>query len=366
MTRAIDRLIVAGSLDPSRRDRSRSLIGWTLDRLGANLDQEHLELPGGEKILLHVDRRADATEPSLPELEQLALFEPGAAGEPAAAFELRPLQAVPEPGPERIRRLSYSALALLERCSYRFYLERFVGLRPEEDAGRGRGAGGLSPAEVGDAVHALLEAGAGPDAAAAHLDAPAYSHALDEDVERVSALVAAWRESVLAADLAGLAGIRPELPFAFEHDGVLLHGRFDLFWRQGERALVVDYKTNRLDDLAPEEVVSGEYRIQRLVYALAALRAGVEEVDVIFSFLERADDPVAARFSRADLPALEAELSAAIAAVHRGEFRPTPHELACPSCPALDRVCAGPRLGLGPSDDVGLLAEPPAGTLAAR
>ena len=86
---------------------------------------------------------------------------------------------------------------------------------------------------------------------------------------------------------------------------------------------------------------------------------------MIFSFLERAEHPVAARFSRADLPALETELSAAIAAVHRGEFRPTPHELACPGCPALDRVCAGPRLGLGPSDDVGLLAEPPAGTLAA-
>ncbi len=366
MTRAIDRLIVAGSLDPSRRDRSRSLIGWTLDRLGADLDQEQLELPGGEKVLLRVDRRAEESRPSSPELEQLTLFEPGVAGEPAAVFELRPLPVVPEPGPERIRRLSYSALALLERCSYRFYLERFVGLRPDEDAGRGSGSVGLSPAEVGDAVHALLETGEGPEAAAARLASPAYAHALDEDVERVSALVAAWRESVLAADLTGLAGIRPELPFAFEHDGVLLHGRFDLFSRQGERALVVDYKTNRLGDLTPDEVVGHEYRIQRLVYALAALRAGVEEVDVIFSFLEQAEHPVTARFSRADLPALEAELSAAIAGVHRGEFRPTPHELACPGCPALDRVCAGPRLGLGPSDDVELLAEPPAGTLAAR
>jgi ATP-dependent exoDNAse (exonuclease V) beta subunit len=365
MTRAIDRLIVAGSLDPSRRDRSRSLIGWILDRLESGLDRELLELPGGEKILLRLDRPSEAPAPPPPELEQLALFEPGDGGDPAAAFELPPLPAVPEPGPERIRRLSYSALALFERCSYRFYVERFVGLRPDAESGRGEGVPGLTPAEVGDAVHVLLETGAGPEAAAAHLEAGGYAHALDEDVERVAALVAAWRESPLAAELAGLAGARSELPFAFEHDGVLLHGRFDFFWREGERAVVVDYKTNRLGESTPDEVVGREYSIQRLVYALAALRAGVEEVEVIFAFLERAEAPVAARLSRADIPALEAELSAAIAAIQEGGFRPTPHELACPGCPALDRVCAGPRLGLGPSGDDGFRAESPADMLPA-
>jgi hypothetical protein len=214
-------------------------------------------------------------------------------------------------------------------------------------------------------VHLLLETGAGPEAAAAHLAAAGYAHALDEDVERVAALVAAWRESPLAAELAGLAGVRSELPFAFEHDGVLLHGRFDFFWREGERAVVVDYKTNRLGDSTADEVVGREYRLQRLVYALAALRAGVEEVEVIFTFLERADAPVSARLSRADVPALEAELSAAIAVIQEGGFRPTPHELACPGCPALDRVCAGPRLGLGPSDDAGFRAESQADMLPA-
>ena len=43
-------------------------------------------------------------------------------------------------------------------------------------------------------------------------------------------------------------GVRPELGFAFEHDGVLLHGRFDIFRFEEGRALVVDYKTNRLED----------------------------------------------------------------------------------------------------------------------
>jgi hypothetical protein len=44
------------------------------------------------------------------------------------------------------------------------------------------------------------------------------------------------------------------------------------------------------------------------------------------------------------VPELEAELSAAIARIQAGEFPPTPSEFACAGCPALDLVCAGPRL----------------------
>jgi len=42
---------------------------------------------------------------------------------------------------------------------------------------------------------------------------------------------------------------------------------------------------------------------------------------------------------------LEAGLSASIAAIRAGEFQPTPSPFACSGCPALDVVCAGPRLG---------------------
>ena len=52
----------------------------------------------------------------------------------------------------------------------------------------------------------------------------------------------------------------------------------------------------------------------------------------------------ATTFVRDEMPALEAELSAGIARIHAGDFRPTPSEFACSTCPALDLVCAGPRL----------------------
>src|SRR5581483_4163537 len=135
---------------------------------------------------------------------------------------------------------------------------------------------------------------------------------------------------------------------AFEHDGVLLHGRLDALALAGGRALVLDYKTNLLGERRPQEVVEEEYRLQRLVYALACLRAGVDEVEVVYQFLERPEEPVSAVFRQEQRADLEAELSAAIDRIRAGEFRPAPSELGCADCPALDLLCAGPRLGGGP------------------
>ena len=54
-------------------------------------------------------------------------------------------------------------------------------------------------------------------------------------------------------------------------------------------------------------------------------------------------------------PTLEAELSAAIARIQSGRFVPTPSEFACSDCPALDVVCAGPRLRRAELHDAGLV-----------
>jgi ATP-dependent exoDNAse (exonuclease V) beta subunit len=205
---------------------------------------------------------------------------------------------------------------------------------------------GLKATEIGDAVHRLLElvdlaAPARPDASLVRTWYPAVS---DEEVTRIEAFVDAYCRSELAARIATLAGVAVERPFAFEHDGVLLHGRLDVLWREGSRALVLDYKTNSLAEGSPEETVEADYRLQRLVYALACFRAGADEVEVVYHFLERDDAVVSTTFARLELPVLEAELSEAIRRINDGEFAPTPSEFTCSGCPALDVVCAGPRL----------------------
>ncbi|HZT54179.1 MAG TPA: hypothetical protein VE995_07335, partial [Gaiellaceae bacterium] len=73
-----------------------------------------------------------------------------------------------------------------------------------------------------------------------------------------------------------------------------------------------------------------------------------------YQFLERPQAPVTAVFVREQVPALEAELSRAIAAIQAGAFAPTPGELACVGCPALDLVCAGPRLRHRPAEPASL------------
>jgi ATP-dependent exoDNAse (exonuclease V) beta subunit len=346
MTRAIDRLIVSGAVDPTSTRDAKAPIRWILDRLEADLEAgQPVELEReGARVLLRVDRRADG-EPEAEDapLAQLELFAAVESAASRVAPELPALLPVPEPPAVRIRSLSYSALALFGRCSYRFYAERIAGLRSADVAQSVPGAEGLVATEIGDAVHVLLEHGVhGVDSAEPVL--ARYPAATEEDLERVAELVDAWHSSPLADELRTGDEPKAELPFAFEHDGVLLHGRFDVFRHAEGRALVVDYKTNRLEGLTPEEALEDDYALQRLVYALAAFRAGAGEVEVAYVFLERPEDVVRRVFIRSEVPALEAELSAAIAAIQEGDFRPTPSEFACSGCPALDVVCAGPAL----------------------
>jgi ATP-dependent exoDNAse (exonuclease V) beta subunit len=348
MTRAIDRLIVSGAVDPASRRDAGAPLHWILRRLEVEVNGDGgAELERGEaRLLLRVDRPLPPGSGEGPDAgaPQLQLFAPTAEGAPPPAPVLPELAPVPAPPGVVLRRLSYSALALFDRCSYRFYAERIVGLRPADGAGTvPGGTEGLAATEIGDAVHVLLEHGTPADGVREAVLAR-YPAATEDDLVRIEELVAAWHDSPLARELAETEGSRPELGFAFAHDGVLVHGRFDLLRRVGGRALVVDYKTNRLEETTPEESVEREYRLQRLVYALAAFRAGADEVEVAYVYLERPAEPVRTAFARADVPELEAELSEAIRAIQENDFRPTPSEFACAGCPALDVVCAGPRL----------------------
>jgi ATP-dependent helicase/nuclease subunit A len=358
MTRAIDRLIASGSIDPGRTADETTPIGWVLGRLDARGEIEEagaepVELERqGARVILRIDRYTEEpariAEP-VAEDGQLALFDrEGAAALAPLVPPLPALAELPVPPLHRVRRLSFSALALFERCSYRYYAERVVGMRPTDERAAAPGATGLAATEIGDAVHRLLELvnlqePLPPDDLVA-LVRGWYPRVNDEELERIASFVRSYCESELARRVASLSGARPERPFAFEHDGVLLHGRLDVLQLEGERALVVDYKTNTLEEGTPEEIVEHDYRLQRLVYALACFRAGAREVEVVYHFLERADAVVSTVFTRGQLPELEAELSEAIARINAGEFRPTPDEYICAGCPALDVVCAGPRL----------------------
>jgi len=368
MTRAKERLIVSGSVGEAVDASDETPIGWVLNRLSLREDARNgaadgpVEVErGAATVLLRVDRGQPDPAPrivpdtvplSIAANGQLALFEGSGEAIPAPAPRLHELAVVPEPPLHRVARLSYSAISLFERCSYRYYAERVVGMRPapwDLSDGNGRGLG-LHATELGDAVHRLLErvdlARPGVPSDLRDLAQSWYPAASESEVRQIERHVCAYCDSTLAARIAGLEGVRVERPFAFEVDDVLLNGRLDVLWRSGPEALVLDYKTNLMDGRAPAAVVEDEYRLQRIVYALACFRAGADDVEVVYQFLESPEEIVSERFSRVDVERLERELGAAIARIREGDFRPTPSAFACAGCPALDRVCAGPGLAL--------------------
>jgi len=348
MTRAVDRLIVSGAIDFARQGDQATPMGWVLSRLDAleeleSAGEEPVELVRGDaRWLVRVDRNAAREEEPEPVPEadgQLQLFE----ATPETVVQLAPslpaLQPMPVPPLHRARTLSYSALALYEQCSYKYFARYVAGMRE-----RPIESGGLGATAVGSIVHKILE---GLDLRAPMMPedlGERFSEASPEELERITGLVGAYCHSDLAHRLADLDGAVSEQRFAFQHDGVLLHGFIDVLHREDSRALVVDFKTNALGEASPAEIVESEYRLQRLVYALACFRAGAGEVEVAYQFLERPDEPVTTIFEREETKQLEKELSTAIAAIDEGRFVPTPSEFACTGCPALDVVCAGPRL----------------------
>jgi ATP-dependent exoDNAse (exonuclease V) beta subunit len=358
MTRAKERLIVSGAIDREKTADANTPIGWVLGRL-----QLADELTASEpfevdrdsaRFVVRVDRYRPAAPVAAPASEegQLALFADLAeAVHVAAAPVLPPLVAPAEPPLHRPRRLSFTAISTFDQCSYKYYAIYVAGMRERRpDHAVGDGDGGLRATEIGDAVHKLLEQ--------VDLAAPAlpdleqvrtwYPTVTDEELDRIRGFVSSYCGSELARRVGALAGMQKERHFTFEHDGVLLHGFVDALHLGGDEALVVDYKTNLLGDASPEEIVETDYRLQRLVYALACFRAGAERVEVVYHFLERPDAVVATTFTREQVAALEAELTAAIERIKAGEFRPTPSEFTCSGCPALDLVCAGPRLRSAP------------------
>jgi RecB family exonuclease len=193
---------------------------------------------------------------------------------------------------------------------------------------------------IGDAVHLLLER-------ADERWRLRYPAATAEDAAVVARMLESWRGSELAGRVSALDGdVRRELTFAFELDGVLFRGRFDLFHRGGDgAALVVDYKTNLLGEREPAELVEASYGRQVAIYALAVLRAGAPSVEIVYAFLDRPGAVWSRTFDAAEAAGLEEELRGWVTPVADDQFAPNPGPW-CADCPALDVLCAGPELVL--------------------
>jgi ATP-dependent exoDNAse (exonuclease V) beta subunit len=293
-----------------------------------------------------------------------------------AAPKVTPAPRTPRPAPQR---LSYTSLEDYARCGYRFYLQRVLGLPREApppapaDADETPAAPRLDPRVRGTLVHLLLEGldfarpVVPPPEEVAALAATQGAELTPAEAADIRALVGAFAASPLCGRLAPAARVRREAGFAFGLDaggaGPLVNGFIDVLAIEHDgAALVVDYKSDRLDGADPQELVERDYATQRLVYALAALRDGAERVEVAHCFLEAPDRPVSATFERAEMPALAERLVGLARGVldERYAVTATPHRELCADCPGRRALCSHPE-----SRTLAPLTPPPAPSPAA-
>jgi ATP-dependent helicase/nuclease subunit A len=287
--------------------------------------------------------------------EQLALALNGAAtAAPPPAPEPDLVEPIPAPAPPSA--LSYSALSRYAACPYRFHLERGLGLPEQPVPAHLRDAEAPAPhldlRLRGTLVHALLEEldvrdPAVPDAQEVHAVATAHEAELtDADVADLQGMVAAFAASDLCARLGAARALHREHGFAFSlPDGPLLTGFVDVVAEEADgTAVIVDYKSDHVEDADPEALVEASYATQRRIYALAALRSGAPAVEVAHLFLERPAEPAVARYTQADTDALAAELQARAAPLVAGEYpvAEVPHRSLCATCPGRASLCSYP------------------------
>jgi hypothetical protein len=173
----------------------------------------------------------------------------------------------------------------------------------------------------------------------------------DAELEDVRHFVQAFADSPLCERLTQAANTTREAWFAFalepDGGGPLVRGIVDVYARERDGThLVVDYKTDHIpDDTTPQDYIARNYETQRIVYALAALRAGAPAVEVAYCLLERPAEPVTTLYTAADAP----ELADALARLAHGlmthsyEVTPTPHRELCGDCPGRHALCSHPQ-----------------------
>ena len=263
--------------------------------------------------------------------------------------------------------LSFTAFSEFIDCPARFYAKRVLKVQmPDEWSQPGDPAiqpvsGRNRSTRFGSAVHDVLEAIArtGWKAPSAEdLKLALGRHGLDRGndirghLTRAEKMVSGFLQSDLGKRVAA-GSTEAEVPLVVRYEDVTIRGSADLILAS-EPPLILDYKTNQLDGLEPEQKMT-DYELQRGLYALALARArALDEVETAYSFLEAPDRPVMKLYGAADFDATEDLLRETLAEITSGRFFGGPGvkhspcgRSECPGCQMLVRQIERASAGAG-------------------
>ncbi|MDA3935753.1 MAG: UvrD-helicase domain-containing protein [Actinomycetota bacterium] len=234
--------------------------------------------------------------------------------------------------------VSYSSLQQYDDCPFSFYADRVLGLRRLQSIS----TEGVQATDVGSAVHEVLEHLPSPDSEAL-LEAAAGRHRLSEEGEaRLRLAVAAFEASPFATRLEGADRVIREARIAVILGKTDLVGSIDAVAWEGDRILVIDYKTGQDRLLSRSKERIGHYRLQGECYALAAFAAGAKTVEVRFVFLEQGADSIRFDFVHGQSEDVRETIQSRIDAMMMGTFPPLKEYDAhlCGRCSAHGSPCS--------------------------
>lgn len=246
--------------------------------------------------------------------------------------------------------LSFTALSEYMECPAHFFSKRVLKLEETDDyepldperSGPNRREGATS---FGLAVHDLLETAATRSWAAptreevdSALEARGVDPATGESGDKAFSMISRYLKTDLAIRIAE-GDATAEVALLARIGGVTIRGFADLIVAD-QIPLVVDYKTNRLDEISPEEKMD-DYRLQRDLYALAVSRSrDGSGVETAFVYLNKPDDPVVFEYSSEDVDAAGDRIAAIVEEIKAGRFFGGPDATyqPCGSCASCMRL----------------------------
>ncbi len=295
-TRARDRLLlVSHVLDTKGKIslRRNSALALWLDAFGITVDDDGFtesDIPGVLKTeIFEEDLPGNLTPWLAPEVDEIDFdIEPQPGADPSVRLASPPMpdrwvlpvtalaSYLADPGDDRLRSMVLNvnmekSLEALEAHSGSKMAEN--GLETLENTGK------QSADVVGEILHRIYQ-DLGPGCSWREAEEPASrlmdgyrfnDDDLDAVIKRIRMLIEGGTELNLGRYSSG--SVR-ELPILFNLDAAVLRGRIDLAWRDGNRAVLVDYKTNQVEESRVDALITRRgYDHQAKLYALGLARA---------------------------------------------------------------------------------------------
>lgn len=337
LTRAKELLLVSGSGSLGPRSDSGAntdfdkLLGLVGRRVAGGEESDEVEsMPGGARCRVRF-AKGSGRQAATPNLDDRAMRdEPLCLGEPLA--DARGLSAVS-------KTISYTQLSEFASCPRRYQIRRVLGLMPLPAQ-----AAAEDPTRFGNALHAVLRL-VSPERtlpSTQRMVAIAQYFGLDEEHgARLVDVSRRYVESDVAKRAAEADVVLREASFSVAVDGGRFHinGSIDLYARDGDSALIIDYKSGASGD---SEGLTARYQLQAACYALAALRDGRNRVEVVFVRPEVVRngtiESVSYRFDTTDATSIETDLARRYSEIEDSAFPATPG-VVCAGCDVPVRMC---------------------------